>query len=62
MHDEAHDGFEVVAMECHLGLLRHVHPAGMPRALAVPHSLHALSDIGGLEELRSTGEAVCVCV
>ena len=64
VHDEAHDGLEVVAVEGHLRLLRHVYPASVPRALAVPDPLHTLPAVGGLEELRPTGKArmrVCVC-
>ena len=49
VHDESHDGLEVVSMEGHLGLLRHMHAAGMPRSLAVTQTLHPLTTVGRLE-------------
>ena len=49
MHDESHDGLEVVSMEGDLGLLGHVHVSGMPGTLTVPQSLHPLTTVGRLE-------------
>ena len=57
MHDEAHDGLEVVSMEGDLALLRHVHSAGMPRPPAAANPLDPLASIGGLESVYPTGEA-----
>ena len=49
VHDESHDGLEVVSMEGHLRLLGHVHASGVPGPLAVPQSLHPLAAVWGLE-------------
>ena len=57
MHDEAHDGLEVVAVEGDLGLLGHVHAPRVPRALAVAQALQALAAVGRLEELQATPTA-----
>ncbi len=57
MHDEAHDGFEVVSMKCDLRLLGHVDASGVPGPLAVPQPLQPLATIGGLECVYSLGEA-----
>ena len=61
MHDEAHDGFEVVAVEGDLRLLGHVYPAGVPSALAAPQPLKTLAAVGRLKRVHSMGKAVCVC-
>ena len=53
MHDEAHDSLEVVAVERHLGLLRHVHVSGMPGPLAVTETLYPLAAIGRLKCVHS---------
>ena len=58
MHDESHDGLEVVSMEGHLRLLGHVHASGMPGALAVPQPLHPLTAVGGLERVRTPGKTI----
>lgn len=57
MHDEAHDGLEVVAVEGHLTLFGHVDPPGMPCSPATPHSLHTLPPVRRLERVDPTGEA-----
>ena len=43
VHDEAHDGLEVVSVEGHLRLLGHVDTSGVPRPLAVAQSLQPLA-------------------
>ena len=57
VHDEAHDGLEVVSVEGDLGLLGHVHASGVPGPLAVTQSLHPLTTVGGLERVSTTGKA-----
>lgn len=57
MHDEAHDGLEVVSMEGDLRLLGHVNPASVPGPLAVPKTLQPLTSIGRLEVSHSLRKA-----
>ena len=49
VHDESHDGLEVVSVEGHLRLFGHVHAPGVPGPFAVPQSLHPLAAVRGLE-------------
>ena len=49
MHDESHDGFEVVTVECHLTLFGHVDPPSVPRSPATTYALHPLAPVGSLE-------------
>ena len=57
MHDEAHDGLEVVSVEGHLTLFGHVDPTGVPRPPATPHALHAFPAVWRLKRVDPTGEA-----
>ena len=62
VHDETHDGLEVVTVESDLALLGHVHPASVPGPATTPHSLHSLAAVGRLEGVHTvgeTGEDVC---
>ena len=57
MHDEAHDGLEVVSVESHLTLLGHVHPASMPGPATTANTFHSLASVGRLERVNAAGEA-----
>lgn len=54
MHDESHDGLEVVSVERDLRLLGHVDTTGMPRPLAIPQTLKTLAPIGRLKSIHSS--------
>jgi hypothetical protein len=56
VHDESHDGLEVVPVEGDLRLLGHVHVSGVPGSFAVPQSLHPLTTVGGLERVSTPGK------
>ena len=57
MHDEAHDGFEMVSVEGHLTLLGHVHPASVPGPATAANAFHPLASVGRLERVNAAGEA-----
>ena len=57
MHDEAHDGLEVMSVEGDLALFGHVHLPRMPSATATANSLYTLSTVGRLEGVDAIGEA-----
>ena len=57
MHDEAHDGLEVVPVEGHLTLFGHVHPTGVPGPAATPHAIHTFPAVRRLKRVDPVGEA-----
>ena len=57
MHDEAHNGLEVVSVEGHLTLLGHVHPASVPGPATAADTFDPLAAVGRLECVYPAGEA-----